>query len=91
MHTIQDALSYLSHPQTVRITLPRSQSQAQTAPHANIHQQQPQLQTVNAQPQMINPQQQVLIEALPPVSVIHTKRFCYDKESGGVVKMGTRG
>ena len=59
------------------------------SPHAKIHQQ-PQPQTVNAQPQTINAQQQVLIEALPPVLVLHIKRFCYDKESGGVVKVGKR-
>jgi ubiquitin carboxyl-terminal hydrolase 10 len=28
----------------------------------------------------------VLIEALPPVLVIHLKRFSYDAASGGVVK-----
>jgi ubiquitin carboxyl-terminal hydrolase 10 len=33
-------------------------------------------------------QQQVLIEALPPVLVIHIKRFFYDTASGGVVKVG---
>lgn len=40
--------------------------------------------------QTINAQQQVLIEALPPVLVLHIKRFCYDKASGGVVKVGKR-
>ena len=32
--------------------------------------------------------QQVLIEALPPVLVLHLKRFCYDTGVGGVVKVG---
>ncbi|KAF8077550.1 hypothetical protein FPV67DRAFT_1603374 [Lyophyllum atratum] len=31
---------------------------------------------------------QHLLEALPPVLVVHLKRFCYDKEVGGVVKIG---
>jgi ubiquitin carboxyl-terminal hydrolase 10 len=30
--------------------------------------------------------QQVLIEALPPILVLHLKRFSYDKNVGGVVK-----
>ena len=32
--------------------------------------------------------QQTLIEALPPVLVIHLKRFLYDPAVGGVVKIG---
>ncbi|KAG6844353.1 hypothetical protein H0H87_007578 [Tephrocybe sp. NHM501043] len=31
---------------------------------------------------------QHLLEALPPVLVVHLKRFCYDKDVGGVVKVG---
>ncbi|KIY49069.1 cysteine proteinase [Fistulina hepatica ATCC 64428] len=31
--------------------------------------------------------QQVLIESLPPVLVLHMKRFCYDTAVGGVVKV----
>ena len=40
--------------------------------------------------QTINAQQQVLIEVLPPVLVLHIKRFCYDKESRKAVKVGKR-
>ena len=32
--------------------------------------------------------QQILIEALPPVLVLHLKRFRYDAAAGGVVKIG---
>jgi ubiquitin C-terminal hydrolase len=31
--------------------------------------------------------QQVLIEVLPPVLVIHLKRFLYDPAAGGVIKI----
>ncbi|KAG6809225.1 hypothetical protein H0H92_001104 [Tricholoma furcatifolium] len=31
---------------------------------------------------------QHLLEAVPPVLVVHLKRFCYDKDVGGVVKVG---
>jgi ubiquitin carboxyl-terminal hydrolase 10 len=30
----------------------------------------------------------VLIEGLPPVLVIHLKRFLYDATAGGVIKIG---
>ncbi|KAF8163725.1 hypothetical protein B0H34DRAFT_650904 [Crassisporium funariophilum] len=64
IHTIQDALSYISHPQPVQLTQP-------------------------ARPGVtIEAQQQVLIEALPPILVLHIKRFCYDTNVGGVVKVG---
>ena len=69
----------------MQITLPtQSQSQSQT------HAQQKLVNSAQTQQQTINAQQQVLIEALPPVLVLHIKRFCYDKESGGVVKVGKR-
>jgi len=64
IHTIQDALSYISHPQSVQITHP-------TRPDV-----------------VVEASQQVLIEALPPILVLHMKRFCYDTEVGGVVKVG---
>ncbi|KAF8967294.1 hypothetical protein BDZ97DRAFT_1938213 [Flammula alnicola] len=64
IHTIEEALSYISHPQPVQVTQP-------TRPGI----------TVDAQ-------QQVLIEALPPILVLHIKRFCYDTAVGGVVKVG---
>ncbi|KAF8649046.1 hypothetical protein AX16_006047 [Volvariella volvacea WC 439] len=64
IHTIQDALSYISHPQPVQVTNP-------------------------ARPGVtIDASQQVLIEALPPILVLHMKRFCYDTTVGGVVKVG---
>ncbi|KAK7455261.1 hypothetical protein VKT23_011133 [Stygiomarasmius scandens] len=40
--------------------------------------------------QTIEASQQVLIDSLPPILVIHLKRFCYDVEVGGVVKVGKR-
>ncbi|KAL0946429.1 hypothetical protein HGRIS_012652 [Hohenbuehelia grisea] len=64
IHTIQDALSHISHPQSVQMTHP-SRSGV----------------TVEAS-------QQVLIDALPPILVLHLKRFCYDTGVGGVVKVG---
>ena len=36
----------------------------------------------------IEASQQVLIEALPPILVLHLKRFLYDTGVGGVVKVG---
>jgi ubiquitin carboxyl-terminal hydrolase 10 len=35
----------------------------------------------------IDASQKVLIDALPPVLVLHVKRFCYDTTVGGVVKV----
>ncbi|PPQ83936.1 hypothetical protein CVT25_000689 [Psilocybe cyanescens] len=67
IHTIQDALSYISHPQPVQVTQTQGQGQG--------------TRTIEAQ-------QQVLIEALPPILVLHIKRFCYDTAVGGVVKVG---
>ncbi|KAF8171652.1 hypothetical protein BJ912DRAFT_1082179 [Pholiota molesta] len=64
IHTIQDALSYISDPQPVQVT---------QAARPGI--------TIEAH-------QQVLIEALPPILVLHIKRFCYDTAVGGVVKVG---
>jgi ubiquitin carboxyl-terminal hydrolase 10 len=36
----------------------------------------------------IEASQQVLIDALPPILVLHMKRFLYDTSVGGVVKVG---
>ena len=36
----------------------------------------------------IEASQQVLIEALPPILVLHLKRFLYDTAVSGVVKLG---
>ena len=60
VHTIQEALSYISHPQPVEVG-PSGSSEAS---------------------------QQVHIEALPPVLVLHLKRFLYDTTARGVVKIG---
>ncbi|TFK21295.1 cysteine proteinase [Coprinopsis marcescibilis] len=63
IRTIQDALSYISHPQPVQVTLA----------------------TVPGVP--VEATQQVLIESLPPILVLHIKRFCYDTDVKGVVKV----
>jgi hypothetical protein len=34
-----------------------------------------------------NASQQILIEALPPVLVLHLKRFQYDAAAGGIIKI----
>ena len=62
IHTIQDALAYISRPQSVQAG-PSGSSKA-------------------------NQQVTALIEALPPVLVLHLKRFLYDADMGGVVKIG---
>lgn len=36
----------------------------------------------------VDASQLVLIESLPPVLILHMKRFCYDTKVGGVVKVG---
>ena len=61
IYTIHDALSYISHPQSVQVTNPARGT--------------------------IEASQQVLVDALPPVLVLHMKRFCYDKDLGGVGKV----
>ncbi|KAJ7858810.1 hypothetical protein B0H14DRAFT_3864257 [Mycena olivaceomarginata] len=37
-----------------------------------------------------HPQTRILIVALPPILILHVKRFCYDTAVGGVVKVGRR-
>ena len=37
---------------------------------------------------IVEASQQVLIESLPPVLVLHFKRFLYDTATNGVVKIG---
>ncbi|KAJ7729490.1 hypothetical protein B0H14DRAFT_2479923 [Mycena olivaceomarginata] len=39
---------------------------------------------------VVDASQQILIDALPPILILHVKRFCYDTEVGGVVKVGKR-
>ncbi|KAK7051081.1 hypothetical protein VNI00_005193 [Paramarasmius palmivorus] len=63
IHTIEDALSHISHPQPVQMSHP-------------VH-----------PGTTIEASQQVLIDALPPVLVVHLKRFCYDVTVGGVMKV----
>ena len=58
--TVQDALTYASHPQPVQV----GQSGSGEA------------------------SQQVLLEALPQVLVVHLKRFRYDAETDGIIKIG---
>ncbi|TEB39515.1 cysteine proteinase [Coprinellus micaceus] len=63
IHTIQDALAYISHPQHVQLNIP-------------------------TQPVAVEATQVVSIESLPPILVLHIKRFEYDVKVGGVVKVG---
>ncbi|KAF8207547.1 hypothetical protein K438DRAFT_1815196 [Mycena galopus ATCC 62051] len=39
---------------------------------------------------VVDASQQILIDALPPILILHVKRFCYDTAVGGVVKVGKR-
>lgn len=64
IHKIEDALSYISHPQSIQMSLP-------TRPGV-----------------VVEASQQVLIEALPPILILHIKRFHFDTEFGGVMKVG---
>lgn len=64
IHTVQEALSSISHPQPVQVTHPGRPGTTLEA------------------------QQLVHIDALPPILVLHMKRFCYDTNVGGVVKVG---
>ncbi|KAF6763671.1 hypothetical protein DFP72DRAFT_743421, partial [Ephemerocybe angulata] len=64
IRTIQEALSYISAPSHVQVSIP-------TQPGVPVE-----------------ATQQVLIESLPPILVLHIKRFCYDINVKGVVKVG---
>lgn len=64
IETVQDALAYISHAQSVTVTHPSRPGVA------------------------VEASQQVLIESLPPILVLHMKRFCYDTTVQGVVKVG---
>ncbi|KAJ3475243.1 hypothetical protein NLI96_g11964 [Meripilus lineatus] len=64
IHTVKDALQFISHPQSVQITSP-------TRPGV-----------------VIDASQQTLIESLPPILVLHMKRFHYDTDVKYVVKIG---
>ena len=37
---------------------------------------------------ILDASQQVLIESLPPILILHLKRFLYDAKKGGVAKVG---
>ena len=63
VHTINDALSFISAPHSVEISAP-------TRPGV-----------------VIEATRQELVEALPPVLVLHLKRFHYDTAVGDVVKI----
>jgi len=63
IHTIQEALVHITHPQHIQMA----------------HSSRPDV-TIDAS-------QRVLIDALPPILVLHVKRFCYDTSVGGVVKV----
>lgn len=77
IHSISDALAFIAHPQPVQLTHPASSTTSSTSSHAAA--------TLDAS-------QQVLLDggALPPVLVLHVKRFYYDTAVGGVVKVGKR-
>ncbi|THG94864.1 hypothetical protein EW026_g6691 [Hermanssonia centrifuga] len=64
VHTIKDALQYISNPHAVEISSP-------TRPGV-----------------VIEASRQELIESLPPVLILHLKRFEYDTKVGDVVKIG---
>ncbi|KAG2150677.1 uncharacterized protein EDB93DRAFT_1103385 [Suillus bovinus] len=64
IHTIKDALTHISTPQSVQVT-------SVTRPGATL-----------------DATQQVHIESLPPILILHLKRFLYDANKGGVAKVG---
>ncbi|CAK5278168.1 unnamed protein product, partial [Mycena citricolor] len=64
IQTIEDALAFLSHPQSIQMAHP-------TRPGT-----------------VLEASQQVLIDSLPPILVLHMKRFCYDAAEGAVIKVG---
>ncbi|KIJ59679.1 hypothetical protein HYDPIDRAFT_177724 [Hydnomerulius pinastri MD-312] len=64
IHTIKDALAYISSPQSVQVT-------SVTRPGATL-----------------DATQLVQIDSLPPILILHLKRFLYDASAGGVAKVG---
>ncbi|KAI6124702.1 hypothetical protein EDD16DRAFT_1560308 [Pisolithus croceorrhizus] len=64
VHTIEDALSYISTPQSVQVT------------------------SVTKPGVVLEAKQIVQIETLPPILVLHLKRFLYDTSAGGTAKVG---
>jgi hypothetical protein len=60
VHTVEDALMHLTHPETVQV-------------HSGVR------------GGLVDASKQVLIESLPPILVVHVKRFLYDLH-GGVQK-----
>ncbi|KAJ7058298.1 hypothetical protein C8F01DRAFT_1147794 [Mycena amicta] len=78
IHTVEDALGLISHVSTIQIT-PSTTTTSSSSSSSTSSQ---------PAPTPISASQQVLIEALPPVLVLHLKRFCYSADQGGVVKVG---
>ncbi|KAL4068204.1 cysteine proteinase [Scleroderma citrinum] len=64
IHSIKDALSYISAPQSVQVT-------SVTRPGA-----------------ILDATQTMHIDSLPPILVLHLKRFLYDANAGGAAKVG---
>jgi ubiquitin carboxyl-terminal hydrolase 10 len=64
IHSIKDALAYISSPQSVQVT-------SVTRPGA-----------------ILDATQTVQIDSLPPILILHLKRFLYDASAGGVAKVG---
>ncbi|KAF5372795.1 hypothetical protein D9757_011114 [Collybiopsis confluens] len=78
VHTIQDAISHISTPQAINLSSSSSSSSTSASTSNNP--------TSTSVPR--EGSQQILIEALPPVLVVHLKRFEYNTDVGGVVKVG---
>ncbi|KAJ7049226.1 hypothetical protein C8F01DRAFT_1185032, partial [Mycena amicta] len=74
--SVIDALALISQPSTIQIT-PSTTLLFVLATRTNTNTR-----------TRVSASQQVLIEALPPVLVLHLKRFCYSADQGGVVKVG---
>ncbi|KAF9220166.1 cysteine proteinase [Gyrodon lividus] len=64
IHTIKDALAYISSPQSVQVT------------------------SVTRPGVILDATQLVHIDSLPPILILHLKRFLYDAGAGGVAKVG---
>ena len=81
-----DALLLVTNLQTVHIT--SQPDSVLTVPDALLRVSQLQtLQDGPSGPSNPDASQQTLIEALPPVLVLHLKRFRYDAAAGGVIKI----
>lgn len=63
MKSIEDALRFISHPQSVQVS------------------------SVTKGGTVVDASQQVLVDDLPSILVLHLKRFLYDTAAKGVVKI----